>query len=256
MKKLILDDFLHSQISYGFYGRSGGVSTGLYDSLNCAPYSSDDPLLVAENRRRVKEDLKADNLFSLKQIHSSTCLFVNSEKSLIGCAGDAMVTKERGQALGVLTADCGPVLFFGEDAIGTPVIGAAHAGWGGALKGVLESIIKQMEMLGAVRKTIHAAIGPCIGPASYEVNINFKEPFIDEDKEADVFFHSGKEEKLLFDLPSYISFRLKRAGVLHIVTAGHDTYAMNSEYFSFRRATHRGEKDYGRQISAITIGMG
>lgn len=255
MKKLILDDFAHPQISYGFYGRNGGASLGLYDSLNCAPHSNDDPLLIAENRRRVQEDLGADNLMSLKQIHSSTCLHVGSKEALRSCEGDAMVTKEHGQALGVLTADCGPVLFFGEDAKGDPIIGAAHAGWGGALKGVLESTLQHMENLGAIRGTIHAAIGPCIGAASYEVGMEFKLPFVDEDNAADVFFQKGKGEKFLFDLPSYIAFRLKRAGILHIVTAGHDTYSMKSEYFSFRRATHGGEKDYGRQISAIMIGM-
>lgn len=248
MNKLTLDGFVSPHISYGFYGRQGGVSTGLYDSLNCSPQSCDDPAHIAENRARVLRDLDGQDLSTLKQIHSPVCRIVEGACVSGIEEGDALVTKTAGQVLGVLTADCGPVLFIGEDGRGAPVIGAAHAGWGGALKGVLERTISAMLDLGALKSSIHVAIGPCIGPASYEVGPEFKIPFIEEDPKAAEFFTSSH-----FDLPSYIRFRLRRAGVTNIHLASRDTYTMKEDYFSFRRSTHRQENDYGRQISAILI---
>jgi hypothetical protein len=245
-------------ITHGFYGRRGGVSAGIYTSLNCGPGSSDDQNAVTENRRRVAADLGApvDNLISLCQVHSPDCLVI------IGPVGtgeerpkaDAMATDVPGVALGVLTADCGPVLFEGVKPDGRPVIGAAHAGWGGAVKGVLESTLDRMIRLGAVPESIRAAVGPCIGPASYEVSAGFEAPFLAHDPESERFFKGARKEgHMMFDLPGYIAFRLANAGVGHITITGVDTYKEETDCFSYRRATHRGEGDYGRQVSAIVI---
>jgi YfiH family protein len=253
MNILTVDDFFSGVISHGFFGRQGGVSSGLYQSLNCSPQSKDDPQNIAENRARVLKALGGDGLSTLKQIHSPICLPVENTCMYGVEEGDALVTKTAGQVIGCLTADCAPVLFAGTDRDGSPVIGAAHAGWGGALKGVLESTIAAMVNLGADLSTIKAAIGPCIGRMSYEVGADFMTPFVEEDKNTNQFFSSLHGDKYLFDLSSYIHFRLNRAGIGHILSVNKDTYALENEYFSFRRATHRGETDYGRQISAISI---
>lgn len=245
-------------VSHGFYGRKGGVSGGIYTSLNCGPGSGDDPAAVGKNRSRVAMDLGADpeKLISLWQIHSPDCLRVDGP---VGTGddrpkGDAMATDVPGVALGVLTADCGPVLFEGVKADGRPVIGAAHAGWGGAMRGVLEATVAQMESLGASRASMRACVGPCIGPASYEVSAGFETPFLNHNAEADMFFKGARREgHLMFDLPGYIAFRLAGAGVGQVMITGIDTYKEEDRCFSFRRATHRGEGDYGRQISAIVI---
>ncbi len=245
-------------VSYGFYGRRGGVSRGIYTSLNCGPGSGDDPAAVMENRRRVANDLgvDTDNLASLWQIHSPDCLVVRAP---VGTGenrpkADAMATDVPGMALGVLTADCGPVLFEGRTAQGKPVIGAAHAGWGGAVGGVLEATLDQMESLGASRDSVIAAVGPCIGPASYEVSAGFERPFLAHDPESERFFKSARRAgHFMFDLPGYIAFRLANAGVGRVSIGGIDTYKEETDCFSFRRATHRGEGDYGRQVSAIVI---
>lgn len=253
MKRLVLEGFGHPQVAYGFFTRQGGVSKGIYASLNCSPQSSDNLGHVAQNRARVVEALGGGDLSTLKQIHSAECHLIARDCTHGFEEGDALVTKTPGQIVGVLTADCGPVLFAGEDSDGNPVIGAAHAGWGGALKGVLESTIHEMVNQGAIKETIHAAVGPCIAQPSYEVSVEFREPFMAEDKVAADYFRAGKHGKLHFDMPGYITYRLRRAGVTHIAHANHDTYAMEDDYFSFRRATHRGQNDYGRQISAICV---
>lgn len=241
-------------IAHGFFGRQGGVSTGVYSSLNCSPQSRDDAGHIAENRELVLKVLGGGELSTLKQMHSPICFPVGSSCTRGIEEGDALVTKTPGQVIGCLTADCGPVLFYGTGGRDNfPVIGAAHAGWGGALKGVLESTINAMVKMGADIKTIRAAIGPCIGEANYEVAADFKIPFLREDKKAVQFFKLKPDGKFLFDLQGYIKFRLNRAGVQKTITANRDTYAMEADYFSFRRTTHRGEADYGRQISAISI---
>lgn len=276
MNIFTFDNFFPDTIAHGFFGRQGGVSTGIYDSLNCSYQSHDLAEHVDENRLRVLKALNGKNLLTLKQIHSDICFPLENSCMTGGEEGDALVTKTAGQALGCLTADCGPVLFYGTDTRGAPVIGAAHAGWGGALKGVLESTIQSMVKLGAELDTIYAAIGPCLAQENYEVGAEFMGPFVAEDERGGFFFcpltrppfvghplpagerdgvrgaDSG-EGKRLFNLPAYIEFRLKRAGITRIATAKSDTYALESDYFSYRRATHRGEPDYGRQISAIMI---
>lgn len=246
-----------NKIEHGFYGREGGVSTGLYESLNCRSDTGDDLAAVIENRRRVAEDLgvPVDKLISVAQCHGSDCVLLQGdEQGEMVIAADGMVTDKPGIALGVLTADCGPVLFEGAKADGAPVIGAAHAGWGGAVKGVLESTLTQMKALGALPESIRACVGPCIGPASYEVSEGFDAPFMAHNPESERFFKGAKKPgHMMFDLPGYIGWRLALAGVGQVSISGVDTYKEAAHCFSYRRATHEGQIDYGRQISAIVI---
>ncbi len=246
------------KIQHGFFGRQGGVSEGLYDSLNCGLGSDDSDEAVRENRTRVAGHfgLGADQLMSVGQIHSPDCLYVDSIFSLGDDRpeADAMATDKSGLALGVLTADCGSILFAGEKTCGAPVIGAAHAGWGGALKGVVESTLERMQELGAEMQTIRATVGPCIGPKSYEVSVGFETPFLERNPEDEHFFREARKEgHLMFDLPGYIASRLAQAGVKQATITGHDTVPDEDRFFSYRRGTHRNEPDYGRQISAIAI---
>lgn len=245
-------------IKHGFFGRQGGVSEGIYSSLNCGAGSNDSPESVQENRRRVAKHfgVKVDQLISLWQVHSADCLVITAPvpSGDDRPKADAMVTDKAGWVLGALTADCGAVMLAGEKADGAPVIGAAHAGWGGALGGILESTVERMQALGVELNTIRAAVGPCIGPKSYEVSIGFETPFLERNPEDEHFFREARKEgHLMFDLPGYIASRLAQAGVKQITITGHDTFAEEESFFSYRRTTHRGEPDYGRQISAIAI---
>ncbi len=247
-----------ASVSYGFYGRTGGVSEGIYASLNCGPGSGDEASAVAKNRSIVAQNLcgKHATISTLFQCHTPDCFAIESHVAEGDARpkGDALVTNVAGLAIGCLTADCGPVLFIGQKANGAPVIGAAHAGWGGALGGVLENTVAKMVQLGAATETIHACVGPCILQPSYEVQENFAKPFLEKHEEAERFFMDGRKAgHLMFDLPGYIAMRLALAGVRHVSLMGIDTYADEENSFSFRRATHRGEGDYGRQISAIVI---
>lgn len=244
-------------VSHGFFGRQGGVSAGVYDSLNCGAGTADRAENIRENRARVALALGGNPaaLVTVKQVHSADCIFVpepwaQDERP----EADAMVTDVPGIVLGILTADCGPVLFYGEKEDGSPVIGAAHAGWGGALKGVLESTLRVMQDHGALPGRIHASIGPCIAQASYEVGMDFIGHFLNDNPESEHFFKEARHDgHFMFDLPGYIAFRLAQAGLRHVSITGVDTYAAEQEYFSYRRATHRDESDYGRQISALVI---
>lgn len=245
---------------HGFFGRRGGASSGLFSSLNCGPGSGDDLAAVAENRARAARALSRtpDDLLTLHQIHSDICLTVEGPwPDGQRPQADALVTDRPGLLLGVLTADCAPVLFFGRRGDGAPVAGAAHAGWAGALKGVLENTVEAMEALGAAPGRIQAAIGPCIGQESYEVKEEFSVPFIAQDPANSVFFVPGAAPgRLMFDLPAYCAYRLALLGVPLVSTAGIDTCAGEGDYFSFRRSTLRAEGGYGRQLSAITISGG
>lgn len=165
-----------------------------------------------------------------------------------------MVTDQPNLVLGIVTADCGPILFYGQKEDSSPVIGAAHAGWGGALRGINERTIDQMLALGATLETIKISIGPCIGPQSYEVSDDFITPFLDQDPDNDHFFKAtNKQGKLMFDLPGYIARRLSLRGIRQIDITGIDTYSDETRFFSYRRTTHRQETDYGRQLSCIMI---
>lgn len=237
-------------ISHGFFGRSGGVSDGIYASLNCGPGSGDDPAHVSENRRLVREALGAGALNSLYQIHSPNVAIVTDGWDA-GPQADAMVTATPGIALGILTADCAPVLFADASA---GIVGAAHAGWKGAFGGVLDATLAAMEALGAARGRIAAAIGPCISQANYEVGPEFIDRFRSADSANARFFAPGsRPDHHQFDLEGYCAARLKAGGVDKVERLSACTYARSADFFSFRRTTHRGEKDYGREISAIAL---
>ncbi|HYH38922.1 MAG TPA: peptidoglycan editing factor PgeF [Azospirillum sp.] len=241
-------------IRHAFFTREGGVSTGLYASLNCGLGSGDDPAAVTENRARAagRMGVRAERLVSLYQIHSATCLVVDQpwgpdERP----QADAMVTRTPGLALGILTADCAPVLFADERA---KVVGAAHAGWKGARGGVVEATIERMIELGAKRERIVAAIGPCIAMRSYEVGPEFPGPILaEDDRTRDFFAPSRRDGHFLFDLAGYVGHRLAKAGVEVVARCPNDTLAEESRFFSYRRACQRGEKDYGRGLSAIAL---
>jgi polyphenol oxidase len=241
-------------IKHGFFTRLGGVSTGLYASLNGGLGSQDHVEHVAENRRRMADVMGAadDHFLSLYQVHSRDVAVVEAPWSLTNRPhADSMVTQKRGLALAIATADCGPVLFADPQ---SGVIGAAHAGWKGALAGVLEATITAMEQLGAVRANIVAAIGPTISQMAYEVDAAFRERFITADAANERFFGGSPQPgHYQFDLPDYIASRLQHAGIGTIEDQKACTYSDETRFFSYRRATHRREKDYGRLISAIML---
>ncbi len=241
-------------IRHGFFTREGGHSRGIYASLNCGLGSGDDKVLVGRNRSFVAERMGVEprSLVTVWQWHSPDVMRVEEPwDPLHPPKADAMVTTMPGVALGVLTADCAPVLFAASDG---RVIGAAHAGWKGAIAGVLEATIAAMGILGAPPDTIHAALGPTINQASYEVGPEFRDTFLTKDASSSEFFEpSTREDHWLFDLPAYVRSRLAHAGVASVSDRSVCTYADEGRFFSFRRTTHRSEPDYGRQISAISI---
>jgi YfiH family protein len=239
-------------VTHGFFGRRGGVSEDIFATLNCGPGSGDARAHVIENRRRVSEALKTNALINVHQIHSEKAISVTAPWELgQGPQADAMATNVPWLALGILTADCAPVLLADETA---RVIGAAHAGWKGALGGVIESVLRKMEELGAKRERIAAAIGPCISQSNYEVGPEFRPRFLEADPaNARFFVPSARAEHWRFDLDGFTAARLAASGIKNVQTLAACTYACESEFFSFRRTTHRGEKDYGRQLSAILL---
>jgi polyphenol oxidase len=239
-------------LSHGFFGRPGGVSSGIYAGLNCGPGSGDAPEAVAENRRRALEALSARQLCTLYQIHSADVVIVNQPWETSPKA-DALATRLAGIAIGILTADCAPVLL-ADAAAG--VIGAAHAGWKGALGGVTDAVIAAMESLGAVRLRIAAAVGPCIAQQSYEVDAAFRNGFLSAAVQNADFFVPGQHGRFQFDLEAYVEMRLRRAGIGSVEPLHADTYASEADFYSYRRATHRGESDYGRDLSVIALKAG
>jgi len=241
-------------VHHRFFSRRGGVSTGLYSSLNCGYGSADQPANVRENRRRAAAafDLAETELLTMHQIHSTDVLTVADRRWTSPGApkADAMVTDRPGVALGVLAADCAPVLLADPRA---GVIGAAHAGWKGALAGIVDATIAAMERLGAQRERLQAAIGPCIGRESYEVGPEFPTPFLAQDGANTAFFRvAPRTGHFLFDLAGYLGHRLALAGVSAIAT-GHDTLSASDDFFSYRRNTLEGVRDYGRGLSAIAL---
>ncbi|MBI1180872.1 MAG: peptidoglycan editing factor PgeF [Alphaproteobacteria bacterium] len=241
-------------VQHGFFTRRGGVSTGLYASLNCGTGSADEPASVAENRRLAAELLgvSANVLCTVYQVHGRDVVFVTKPWSADNRPkADAMVTRSPGLAIGVLAADCAPVLF--ADPIAR-VVAAAHAGWQGAFKGVIEATVQAMRRLGARQSQIQAAIGPCIAQRSYEVGPDFHTRFMARDESFESFFMpSGRPGHFCFDLPGFVESRLLAAGVRQVERLDRDTYAEPDYFYSYRRATHRGEPDYGRQLSAISL---
>ena len=241
-------------VPHGFLGRGGGVSTGEMWGLNVGYGSGDDPDLIAENRRRAIAAVLPDaELATVHQIHSPTAVYADQpwpqdERP----HADAMVTDRSNLLLGVLTADCAPVLLADAKA---GIIGAAHAGWRGAVAGVTDSTIAAMEDLGAKRERIAAAVGPCIAQRSYEVDETFREHFIDEGHENTRFFAPGPAGKPHFDLPGYVLHRLQSAQIGKAEALALDTYSDAERFYSYRRSTHLGEPSYGRQISMIGLAL-
>jgi purine-nucleoside/S-methyl-5'-thioadenosine phosphorylase / adenosine deaminase len=247
IRAVCLGDFPH-----GFLGRRGGASTGELAGLNVGYGSLDDRSAIEENRRRaIAAVLPDSDLATVHQVHSAEAIHVErpwpqDERP----RADAMVTDRPGLLLGILTADCAPVLFADPDA---GVIGAAHAGWRGALAGVTDSTLAAMERAGARRERTRAAVGPCIGRASYEVDETFRAGFLEADDTNERFFATGPSGKPHFDLEAYIVYRLLAAGVGEVEAVHLDTYGDPKRFYSYRRATHLGEADYGRQLSAIAL---
>jgi len=238
-------------ICHGFYKKLGGVSSGIYDSLNCGPSSQDKPENVAQNRARVMHSLGLESaqLFGLHQIHSTRVHQVTPDSDASEYPqGDGLVTRHKGLALSVLGADCTPILFASPQG----VIGAAHAGWKGAVTGMVESMVTSMCDLGAQRDDIIACIGPTIHQASYEVRDDFIKQLNALSDLSSQPFLAEKEGRYYFDLPGYLLAQCKRSGI-QAESLGLDTYDLKDEFFSYRRNTHAGIKDYGRQISVISI---
>ena len=239
-------------VLHGFLGRRGGVSGGLYAGLNVGLGSEDDRAAIMENRRRAVEAVHPGaELVTLHQIHSADAVVADSPwPEALRPHADAVVTARPGLLLGILTADCTPVLLADRQA---GVVGAAHAGWKGALGGVTDAALVAMERLGASRDRIVAAIGPVIARASYEVDDGFARRFEDADPANERFFSPGRPGHHQFDLEAYVAARLADAGIRTVEIVGLDTYSDPDRFFSFRRSTHRGEAGYGRQISMIGL---
>jgi polyphenol oxidase len=238
---------------HGFFGRNGGVSGGIYHSLNASYGSKDLPENIDENRRRIAQyfGAEATHLLTLNQTHSNICLIVDKPyDSRSAAPADALATKTKGLVLGVLTADCVPILLEDKEA---GVIAAAHAGWKGAHLGIVESTIKAMIELGANPQNIAACLGASIAQCSYEVESEFAEQYLSQSREWNKFFKPASSTHLLFDNKNFVCEKLRSSGVQNITVMPYDTYADAANYFSFRRATHAGEADYGRQISAIIL---
>lgn len=239
-------------VRHGFLGRLGGVSEGVCAGLNVGWGSDDDRGSIAENRRRAVEAV-ADGarLVTLHQVHSASAIAVTEPfPDDSRPHADAMVTDRPGLVLGILTADCAPVLLADREA---GVIGAAHAGWKGAFAGVVESVVAEMEKLGASRSRIAAAIGPCIARKSYEVDEAFYRRFVEADGDNERWFAGGRRAHHGFDLEGFVASRLAGSGVGRVEALGQDTYSQPHRFFSYRRSTHRGEPTYGRQISLIAL---
>jgi len=250
-------DVTHSSLlagaAHGFLGRSGGASTGIYAGLNVGLGSDDDRDVILENRRHAKEAvLPESELVTVHQVHSPDVVTVTKAFALDDRPHvDAMVTNRPGLLLGILTADCVPVLFCDSTA---GVIGAAHAGWKGAIGGVTDNTIAAMETLGADRANITCAIGPCIAQVSYEVDVAFYDRFMQADASNKIFFETGKVGHFQFDIERYVAHRLAAAGITNREKLALDTYANEDRFYSYRRSCHRSEPGYGRQISLIGLG--
>lgn len=239
-------------IRHAFLTRRGGVSTGIYAGLNCGLGSSDNPDHVRENRSRAAQtiDVPPDRLRTLYQVHSARVVDADDVWPETPAEADGLVCTTPGTAIGVLAADCAPVLFADTD---SRIVGAAHAGWRGALDGVVDATVDAMVARGAQREKITAVVGPCIGPNSYEVGPEFPVPFLALDSTTERFFvEKPGSDRLLFDLPAYVHHRLTEAGIRDAHITGHDTYG-DENLFSYRRSCHRSEPDYGRNLSLIAL---
>ena len=235
-------------VPHGFFGRTGGVSEGPYASLNAGLRSGDERAHVEANRARIRAALGAEFMISLAQVHGDSVVICGSDP--VGAVeADGMVTRVPGLALGILTADCGPVLLADANA---GVVGACHAGWRGALAGIVENTVAAMCELGATPANMSAVLGPCIAPDSYEVGESFRDTFVEADPTFATHFRLGPTKTPHFDLPGFVLSRLAVCGVASVWT-GEDTYAREEAFFSYRRNTHRGVAGYGRNLSAVML---
>lgn len=240
-------------VAHGFFTRQGGVSTGVYESLNCGPGSDDDPTAVQENRRRVGAWLagRDSDPLTAYQVHSARAVIVDGPWHGARPQADAIVTKTAGVVIGALAADCAPVLLADKEA---GVIAAAHAGWRGALGGVVDAAVDAMESIGADRARIKAVVGPCIAQDSYEVGEEFEAEFLQHNRHNDRFFKLGvAQDKRQFDLAGYVVNRALDLGIADAAAIDADTYSEPDLFFSYRRKQHLGEADYARLISAICL---
>ena len=251
---LQIEQFNRKNIQHAFFTRHGGKSTGLYTALNCGIGSNDNISSVLDNRAQAMKalHLSADSLVTCHQTHSSKMIVINkANRYATKHIGDGLVTSLPKVCLGILTADCSPILFFDEK---NRVIGAAHAGWKGALSGILESTVNGMSNQGAAIDNIVCAIGPTIGPRSYEVGSEFKEAFLASDLTYTQFFKKSKRlGYCMFDLPSFIISRLSKLGIKTLFNIDRDTYSDEINFYSYRRSSHKNEDDYGRLLSTIVI---
>jgi len=239
-------------LRHGFFTRKGGASSGVFAGLNCGTGSSDQAEAVAINRARASQAMQVDpdHLVTVSQVHSADVITLRQPGEATGARADAMVTATPGIALGVLSADCQPVLFADHHA---RVVAAAHAGWKGALSGVLEATLDAMEELGAARANTAAVIGPAISQRAYEVGADFLDDFLADDADNSRFFAQGQQGRYQFDLPSFGLHRLRAAGIGQASWTGHCTYGDGDLFYSYRRSVHLKEADYGRMISAIRL---
>ncbi len=248
--EILTSDALTAQ--HGFFTRKGGVSTGIYQGLNCGLGSNDINKSVLTNRTRVANAMQVDReaLQSVNQIHSADVATVTGSIDRNAKKADAMVTATKGIALGILTADCAPILFSDPNA---GVIGAAHSGWKGAISGISEATLSVMETLGAKRENITAVVGPSISQSAYEVGPEFFEDFTAHDGAYSRFFAQGTDDRMQFDLPSFCLYRLREAGIGNATWTGHCTYSEPDRFYSYRRTCHAKQADYGRLISVIRL---
>ncbi len=248
----ILTSDMLSPVRHGFFSRRGGASSGIFEGLNCGTGSTDLAEAVALNRRRVADamDVAPEAIIGVHQVHSPDVITVDGPMIGDKPKADAVVTSTPGLALTILTADCQPVLFADPDA---HVIGAAHAGWRGALSGVLEATLEAMEALGAKRQNTIAVIGPTISQSAYEVGSEFLDEFLSDGPENARFFANGEGDRMQFDLPAFGLHRLREAGIGEAEWIRHCTYSDPDRFYSYRRSTHANEADYGRLISAIRL---
>ena len=249
-----IEQFSGDGIRHAFFTRQGGMSSGIYQSLNCGTGSKDNKEVVLNNRAKAMAalSLASDALITCRQTHSSEAVTItNNNRNQSIYVGDGLITNIPKVALGILTADCSPVLF--SDAKNS-IIGAAHAGWKGAIGGILESTISGMRQQGAQINEISCAIGPTIGPLSYEVGPEFPEAFLETDSSNAKYFRPSKQKNhFMFDLPGFIASRLSKIGIEEIFQLGRDTYQDEKNFYSYRRSCHKGEEDYGRLLSTIVI---
>ncbi|WND01666.1 peptidoglycan editing factor PgeF [Temperatibacter marinus] len=254
LKKIIAPSLSAPHVSHGFYTRCGGTSTGLYEGLNCGSGSKDSMLAVHENRMLVAQDLSCRRdtpLITPYQVHENVAVTVSGHWAGEPEKADALVSNTPGVIIGILTADCTPILFYDEQA---KVIAAAHAGWKGAKRGIIQSTVDLMISLGASTDGIRAAIGPTLAQPSYEVTEEFIGAFLKDTATNDKYFSPGKDHQhWQFNLPCFVEDELKKSGLSNIWNAHEDTYTDSGHYYSYRRATHAGEEDYGRLISAIML---